>query len=50
MTIFISQVKKTHTVDDIETRFFLSGIHQKYSSSSKCVDNRDIRMNKKFDF
>ena len=30
----------------IETRFFLPGIHQKYSSSSKCVDNGDIRMNK----
>ena len=29
-----------------ETRFFRPGIHQKYSSSSKCVDNRDIRMNK----
>jgi hypothetical protein len=26
--------------------FFLPGIHQKYSSSSKCVDIRDIRMNK----
>jgi hypothetical protein len=30
----------------IETRFFLLGIHQKYSSSSECVDNRGIRMNK----
>jgi hypothetical protein len=30
----------------IETRFFLPGIHQKYSSSSKRVDNRDIRMKK----
>jgi hypothetical protein len=30
----------------IETRFFLPGIHQKYSSSYKCVDNRDIRINK----
>jgi uncharacterized protein YfkK (UPF0435 family) len=26
--------------------FFLSGIHQKYSLSSKCVDNRGLRMNK----
>jgi hypothetical protein len=25
---------------------FLPGIHQKYSSTSKCVDDRDIRMNK----
>jgi hypothetical protein len=30
----------------IETRLFLPGIHQKYSSSSECVDNRDIRINK----
>jgi hypothetical protein len=29
----------------IETRFFLPGIRQKYSSSSKYVDNRGIRMN-----
>jgi hypothetical protein len=31
---------------EIETRFFLPGIHQNNSSSSKRVDNRGIRMNK----
>ena len=29
-----------------ETHFFLPGIHQKYSTSSNCVDNRGLRINK----
>jgi hypothetical protein len=30
----------------IETRFFLPVINQKFGSSSKCVDNLDIRISK----
>jgi hypothetical protein len=45
LTLVVAWVP-TIRVQLYENRFFLPGIHQKYSSSSKCVDNHDIRMNK----